>query len=294
MKKNIYSNLEIYESDTNTYNENINTQKYTEEEFDEEYADEEYAEEYAEDEEEYVEDEEEYVEEEYVEEVYNEEEYAEEVYNEEKYKKNEYNDNNKDNLNMNNKKFYGRIIKLNDEDKNLLNKKNIKKFIKNNKINNFFDKKQIKYGKKYYTKKKYLCHSTSQSTSPSTSTSPSKYNTEQSTSTSTSSSPSKYFTKTNNSFRNYVYDEYLNLPKTILEAFNNKKNLTLKQIIIIMNLNGLSGEMLNIIHDNLQFKKKIKKYRIKIDFSSKPLYVSMYSWYNLLKIENYILEMFDN
>ena len=80
-----------------------------------------------------------------------------------------------------------------------------------------------------------------------------------------------------------VYDEYSNLPSSIKDAFKIKRNLTLKQILMIMNLNGLIGEMFNIIHDRIQ--QKIRRRQIKINYQGRNFHVSMYNWYDLNKIE---------
>ena len=85
---------------------------------------------------------------------------------------------------------------------------------------------------------------------------------------------------------NGLYDEYSNLPSSIQEAQKLKRNLTLKQIIIIMNLNGLMGEMYNVIHDRLQ--TQFRHYRTKIIYESRTVNVSLYNWYDLIKIEKMI------
>ncbi len=86
-----------------------------------------------------------------------------------------------------------------------------------------------------------------------------------------------------------ILDEFNNLPNSIDEAIRLKKNLTLKQITSIMNLNGLWGEMFNVIHDNIQ--KKIAKHQIKITHHSRVFYVSLYNWYDLKNIQEIILNM---
>ena len=88
-----------------------------------------------------------------------------------------------------------------------------------------------------------------------------------------------------------VYDEYANLPNTIQEAYDAKRDLTLKQITMIMGLHGLFGETFNVIHDNIQ--KKVYKRVVKIKYSSRYFLVSFYNWYNLPLIENMIWKMLD-
>lgn len=83
-------------------------------------------------------------------------------------------------------------------------------------------------------------------------------------------------------------DEFKNLPRTIDDAVRERRNLTLKQITTILDLNGLMGEMFNIIHDNLQ--KKVRRYQIKIPHHSRIFYVSLYKWTDLHEIE----QMIDN
>lgn len=91
-----------------------------------------------------------------------------------------------------------------------------------------------------------------------------------------------------------VLDEIKNLPKNLDEAIIKKQNLTLKQIIILMNLHALAFiglDVLNIIHDNLQFREKIKKFTIKIFHGKKIFFVSLYKWYDLKKIVGLIEKM---
>lgn len=88
---------------------------------------------------------------------------------------------------------------------------------------------------------------------------------------------------------NGILDEYSDLPMSIDDAYNSKRNLTLKQIVIIMNLHGLWGEMYNVIHDHIQ--KKIRRHQIKITHQSRVFYVSLYNWYDMKKIESMINSM---
>lgn len=86
--------------------------------------------------------------------------------------------------------------------------------------------------------------------------------------------------------KNGVLQEYSNLPKSIDEAIRMKRNLTLKQIAILMDLNGLWGEMYNIIHDHIQ--KKVYRHLIKIKYQNRIFCVSLYNWFDLKKIEQMI------
>ena len=89
----------------------------------------------------------------------------------------------------------------------------------------------------------------------------------------------------------YVHNEMDNLPQDITEAINKKQNLTLKQILVLMNLHGIPGLVFNVIHDNLQ--TQVKRKHLKIFHDSRIFYVSQYNWYDLNRIEmmiNQILE----
>lgn len=87
-----------------------------------------------------------------------------------------------------------------------------------------------------------------------------------------------------------VYDEFTGLPSSIQEAFKTKHDLTLKQITMIMGLNGLIGEMFNVIHDRLQ--QQISRHSIKITHQGRVFYVSIYNWRDLVIIEKIIVSMF--
>ena len=56
-----------------------------------------------------------------------------------------------------------------------------------------------------------------------------------------------------------------------------------------MNLHGLTGEMYNVIHDNIQIH--IKRHSIKINHCNRIFYVSLYKWYNLNRIAQMIENM---
>ena len=95
-------------------------------------------------------------------------------------------------------------------------------------------------------------------------------------------SPKKYYDLKNN-FNIKIYNENVNLPIDIDAAINKKQNLTLKQILVLMKLQGIPWMVLNNIHDYLQ--KKIKRRRINITHGSRTFDVSYYNWYNLKQIE---------
>jgi hypothetical protein len=83
-----------------------------------------------------------------------------------------------------------------------------------------------------------------------------------------------------------IYDEMDNLPKDFVDAIDKKQNLTLRQILVLMNLHAMPGLVLNSIHDNLQLK--VKKRQVKITHDSRIFYVSYYNWADLLQIEKMI------
>jgi len=87
--------------------------------------------------------------------------------------------------------------------------------------------------------------------------------------------------KNNTNFK--IYNENLNLPIDIDDAISKKQNLTLKQILVLMKLQGIPWMVLNNIHDYLQ--KKIKRRRINITHASRTFDVSYYNWNNLKQIE---------
>lgn len=69
------------------------------------------------------------------------------------------------------------------------------------------------------------------------------------------------------------YDEMI-MPISIDDAKNKNINLTLKQILILMNLYAIPLFTLNVIHDNIQ--KKVRHKRIRIKHNKKEIYVSFY------------------
>lgn len=87
-------------------------------------------------------------------------------------------------------------------------------------------------------------------------------------------------------------NEIDDLPCSIIEAVELKKNLTLKQILVLMNLQGIPGFVLNTIHDKLQ--KNFRRKQVKIFHVSRIFYVSQYNWYDLVQIETMINEMLDS
>jgi len=84
----------------------------------------------------------------------------------------------------------------------------------------------------------------------------------------------------------HIYNEFDNLPINITDAIIKKQNLTLKQILVLMNLHAIPGLVMNIIHENLQVK--LKRRQIKIFHDSRIFYVSQYNWYDLNQIEKMI------
>lgn len=87
-------------------------------------------------------------------------------------------------------------------------------------------------------------------------------------------------------------NETHDLPNSIIEAVELKKNLTLKQILILMNLQAIPGLVLNMIHEKLQ--KYVKRKQVKISYDSRIFYVSQYNWYDLVQIEIMINKMLDS
>jgi hypothetical protein len=91
-----------------------------------------------------------------------------------------------------------------------------------------------------------------------------------------------------------VLDEFTGLPETIGEAIRLKRNLTLKQIISIVEYDGLKlfglyGEMFNVIHDRIQLK--VRRRKVKITHQGRFFSVSLYNWYDLKQIEKMIGEI---
>jgi hypothetical protein len=85
------------------------------------------------------------------------------------------------------------------------------------------------------------------------------------------------------------YNEFDDLPKNLVEAISKKQNLTLKQILVIMNLHAIPLMANNAIHNNLQ--KNFKRKYIKINGISPALYIGHYNWYDLSSIEHTINNM---
>ena len=88
-----------------------------------------------------------------------------------------------------------------------------------------------------------------------------------------------------------VYDEIGNLPSSMEDAIKLKQNLTLKQILVLMNLHAIPEIVVNQIHDKIQHQ--VHKMSIKIAHNGRIFYVSLYYWYDLKKIETLINNMFD-
>lgn len=88
-----------------------------------------------------------------------------------------------------------------------------------------------------------------------------------------------------------VYNEMDNLPSSLDDAIRTRQNLTLKQILVLMNLHAIPGMAVNLIHDKIQLQ--VHKMLIKIAHDGRVFYVSQYHWYNLKKIEKLIDAMFN-
>ncbi len=95
--------------------------------------------------------------------------------------------------------------------------------------------------------------------------------------------------KPNQKVFNPVYNEMDDLPLNFADAIEKKQNLTLKQILVLMELQAIPGLVLNTIHDKLQLK--VKRRQIKISHDSRVFYVSCYNWYDLGIIEKMIDSM---
>ena len=87
-----------------------------------------------------------------------------------------------------------------------------------------------------------------------------------------------------------VYDEMGNLPSSLDMAVKMRQNLTLKQILVLLNLSAIPGMVVNSIHDYVQ--RQVHKMAIKISRDGPVFYVSQYHWYDLKKIEVMIDDMF--
>jgi len=88
-----------------------------------------------------------------------------------------------------------------------------------------------------------------------------------------------------------VYNEMGNLPSSLDDAIRTRQNLTLKQILVLMNLHAIPGMAVNPIHDKIQ--QRVHKMLIKIAHDGRVFYVSQYHWYDLKKIKKLIEDMFD-
>jgi len=88
-----------------------------------------------------------------------------------------------------------------------------------------------------------------------------------------------------------IYDEMSNLPSSLDDAKKFKQNLTLKQILVLMNLHAIPGMVINQIHDIIQ--EQVHKMNIKIFHDGRVFFVSQYHWYDLNKIEMLIDAIFN-
>ena len=91
--------------------------------------------------------------------------------------------------------------------------------------------------------------------------------------------------------RDKIFDEMCNLPSSLQAAYDSKQNLTLKQILVLMNLHAMPGMVVNVIHDKIQLQ--VKKMMIKISHDGRVFHVSYYHWYDLKDIEIMIDNMFN-
>lgn len=87
------------------------------------------------------------------------------------------------------------------------------------------------------------------------------------------------------------YNEMDNLPIDFSDAIKKRQNLTLKQILTLMNLHAIPPMVLNDIHENLQ--TQVKRRHIKIS-EFRNFYVSQYKWTDLDKIQEMINSMLDS
>jgi hypothetical protein len=92
--------------------------------------------------------------------------------------------------------------------------------------------------------------------------------------------------------RTCAKNEMDDLPNSIVEAIKKKQNLTLKQILILMNLHAIPSLVLNIIHDKIQ--TQVRRKQVKIFHDSRIFYVSQYNWYDLKQIEMMINVILDS
>ena len=97
--------------------------------------------------------------------------------------------------------------------------------------------------------------------------------------------------KNRRSIRNAIYDEMRNLPLNLDNAVITRQNLTLKQILVLMNLHAIPGIALNVIHDKIQHK--VQRTMVKIFHDNRVFYISQYYWYDLKYIELMINDMFN-
>lgn len=88
-----------------------------------------------------------------------------------------------------------------------------------------------------------------------------------------------------------IYNEMDNLPSSLDEAVKLRQNLTLKQILVLMNLHATPGNAVNVIHDKVQ--ERVYKTRVRIFHDGREFLVSMYYHDDLKKIESLIESMFE-
>lgn len=89
-----------------------------------------------------------------------------------------------------------------------------------------------------------------------------------------------------------IFDELENIPNNFKEAKKKKQNLTLRQILVMMNLHSIPSCSLNQIHEHIQ--TKVKRTQVKISSGSRVFYVSFYYWRDLKRIVKMIDSMFNS
>lgn len=87
------------------------------------------------------------------------------------------------------------------------------------------------------------------------------------------------------------YEELENLPNDIDDAIKKKKNLTLYEILVLMNIHSIYLISLFDINKKIKYEK-VKNMCILIKKGTKFSYVPYYNWYDLKNIELIINGMF--
>ena len=87
-----------------------------------------------------------------------------------------------------------------------------------------------------------------------------------------------------------IYNEH-DMPLSIASAIEQKKNLTLKQILWLLNLGAINTDVVNQIHDNL--RKNVNTKYVYVSHRKRVFSVSLYRWSDLIKIEGFIDKMLE-